>query len=85
MAGRLKLGVVLASRRRKTNKRRAGQAEEDEVDRDDVAQDLAVGARQRDHRRDDALQDDRDDRHAAFVALTAATARKNRPSSAIAK
>ena len=43
---------------------RAGQAEEDEIDGDDVAEDLAEGAGQSDYRGRDALQDDRDDRHA---------------------
>ena len=43
--------------------RETGQSEEDEIGRHDVAEDLFVGAAQRDHNGDDPLQRDRDDRH----------------------
>ncbi len=37
---------------------RSGQTEEEEIDRDDIGEDLAVGARQGDDRGGNALQDD---------------------------
>ena len=68
MAGRRKSVVRFRELAPEHEKRRARQAEEDEVDRDDVAEDLSVGAGYGDHDRGDALQDDGEHRHAALRA-----------------
>ena len=52
----------------KDEKRQPSQAEEDEVDRDHVAEDLLVRARQRDDDGHDPLQGDRHDRHPGSLA-----------------
>src|ERR1051326_8797511 len=66
MSGRAELARAVAAA--EDEERRAGEAEEDEVDGDDVAEDLLVRPAERDDDGDDALQHDGDGRHARRLA-----------------